>query len=63
MLWSTRDDLEDLYGDPLVIWRNWADDVIGHGLDSGHHMAELTPDDLATALGDFLGSFRDGQHR
>jgi haloacetate dehalogenase len=54
VLWSTRDDLEDLYGDPLVIWRDWADDVTGHGINSGHHMAELAPDALAAALGNFL---------
>jgi haloacetate dehalogenase len=54
VLWSTRDDLEDLYGDPLIIWRNWADDVSGHGIDSGHHMAELAPDELASELGRFL---------
>jgi haloacetate dehalogenase len=53
-LWSTRDDLEDLYGDPLAIWRNWADDVTGHGIDSGHHVAEQAPDELAAALGTFL---------
>ena len=27
VLWSTRDDLEALYGDPLLIWRNWATKV------------------------------------
>ncbi|MER6826523.1 alpha/beta hydrolase [Streptosporangium sp. NPDC000563] len=53
-LWSLRDDLEDLYGDPLEIWRGWADDVRGHGIDSGHHMAEEAPDALAAALGDFF---------
>jgi haloacetate dehalogenase len=54
VLWSRRDDLEELYGDPLVIWRDWAYDVRGHSIDSGHHMAELAPDELAAALGDFL---------
>jgi haloacetate dehalogenase len=54
VLWSTRDDLEDLYGDPLVIGRAWADDLTGRGIDSGHHMAELASDDLAAALGEFL---------
>lgn len=54
VLWSTRDDLEDLYGDPLVIWRTWAEDVTGHGIDSGHHIAEQAPSELAAALGDFL---------
>ena len=54
VLWSTRDDLEALYGDPLVIWRNWATKVDGHGIDSGHHMAELAPIELAEALTGFL---------
>ena len=27
--WSTRDDMVELYGDPLAIWRPWADDVRG----------------------------------
>ncbi len=53
-LWSTGDDLEDLYGDPLVIWRDWATDVTGHGIDLGHHTAELAPEDLAAALVSFL---------
>lgn len=40
LLWSTRDDLEDLYGNPLRIWQDWADSVTGHGIDSGHNVAE-----------------------
>jgi haloacetate dehalogenase len=56
VLWSTQDDLESLYGDPLVIWRDWADNVRGHGIDSGHHMAEEAPDALAASLGDFFSS-------
>ncbi|MFJ4484927.1 alpha/beta fold hydrolase [Streptomyces longwoodensis] len=54
ILWSLRDDLEQLYGDPLRIWRDWATDVRGHGIDSGHHVAEEAPQDLTAALGDFL---------
>ena len=54
VLWSLRDDLGDLYGDPRAIWQDWADDVRGYGIDSGHHMAEEAPDDLATALGEFF---------
>jgi haloacetate dehalogenase len=52
--WSTRDDLEDLYGDPLAIWRDWADDIVGVPIDSGHHMAEENPEALTTALRDLL---------
>jgi haloacetate dehalogenase len=54
VLWSLKDDLEDLYGDPLAIWRRWATDVRGHGIDSGHHVAEQAPEALASALADFL---------
>ncbi len=54
VMWSTRDDLEDLYGDPLLIWHDWADNVTGHGIDSGHHVAEQAPDELAEALASFL---------
>jgi hypothetical protein len=56
ILWSLRDDLEDFYGDPLKIWRDWAPDIRGHGIDSGHHMAEQAPDALAASLGDFFSS-------
>jgi haloacetate dehalogenase len=54
VLWSARDDLEELYGDPLAIWRMWADSVTGHAVDSQHHMAEQAPTDVAEALADFL---------
>jgi haloacetate dehalogenase len=54
MLWATRDDMEQLYGDPVAVWRRWADDVRGAPIDSGHHMAEEAPDQLAAALSDFL---------
>ncbi|MFI6290504.1 alpha/beta fold hydrolase [Nonomuraea sp. NPDC050790] len=53
-LWSSKDDMEDLYGDPLAIWRTWADDVTGHAISSGHHMAEEAPDELAQSLLAFL---------
>jgi haloacetate dehalogenase len=51
---SIHDDMEELYGDPLAIWRDWADDVRGARIDSGHHMAEEAPDELAAVLGKFL---------
>ena len=53
-LWSLRDDLEQIYGDPPAIWRNWADDVRGFGIDSSHHVAEENPSALARALLAFL---------
>lgn len=53
-LWSTRDDLEKIYGDPVAIWRNWATEVKGFGIDSGHHVAEENPVALAAAIHAFL---------
>ena len=60
VLWSLRDDLEELHGDPRLIWRAWADDVSGHGLDAGHHVAEEAPDELTAALVPFLLPACDG---
>jgi haloacetate dehalogenase len=42
-LWAARDDLEELYGDPLAIWRDWAVGVRGGPIDCGHHIAEEAP--------------------
>ena len=53
--WSVHDDLEDRYGDPLAVWRAWAPEVGGARIDSGHHMAEEAPEQLAATLGEFLG--------
>jgi len=53
-IWATGDDLPDLYGDVVAVWRGWADDVRGRPLDSGHHMAEEVPEELAGVLHDFL---------
>ena len=53
-LWSLKDDLEKLYGDVLAVWRPWAPDLRGHGIESGHHMAEDAPEELADALLRFL---------
>jgi len=54
--WSTLDDLEALYGDVVEIWRDWADDVRGVAIESGHHMAEERPDELAAALRSFFAA-------
>ena len=55
MLWSSEDDLVEMHGDPLPIWREWCVDVHGGRIESGHHMAEENPEALAAALTDFLG--------
>lgn len=48
--WSTGDDMEQLYGDPVAVWRAWAEDVTGVAIESGHHMAEEAPAALAEAI-------------
>ena len=56
VLWSSRDDLEYLYGDVLAVWAAWAVDVHGGLIDSGHHVAEEAPEELAARLTAFLSS-------
>jgi len=51
---SRHDDLRDLYPDLDDIWAGWATDLRTHTIDSGHHMAEEAPDEVATVVGDFL---------
>jgi haloacetate dehalogenase len=53
-LWSSEDDLHDLYGDPREVWRPWCPQVIGHAIKSSHHIAERNPADLVQSLRDFL---------
>jgi haloacetate dehalogenase len=53
-VWARQDDMVDLYGDPAGIWRAWAEHVDVAGVESGHHMAEEAPDQLAAILEDFL---------
>jgi haloacetate dehalogenase len=54
VVWAAQDDMEDLYGDPLAIWRTWAPDVHGQKIDCGHHIAEEAPNQFAAALTTFL---------
>jgi haloacetate dehalogenase len=62
VLWGNKDDLAELYGDGvLAIWRTWAPRVIGHSLNTGHHMTEEAPQELVQALIAFLA--QHGQHR
>jgi len=53
-LWSKYDDLEDIYGDVLGIWKTWAHDVRGKAIASGHHMAEENPKEVTAELQRFL---------
>ncbi|HLZ69411.1 MAG TPA: alpha/beta hydrolase [Dehalococcoidia bacterium] len=44
--WSDRD--------VLAVWRDWADDVQGRPIASGHFLAEEAPDETYSALREFL---------
>ena len=53
--WSAHDDMEDLYGDLVPLWEPWISGPISRAvIDSGHHMAEENPRQLAQVLSDFL---------
>ena len=55
VLWGAQGDLEEIFGDPLAIWRDWADDVRGRALGCGHYLAEEAPDETYAALRSFFG--------
>jgi haloacetate dehalogenase len=50
IVWATRDDMEQLYGDVVGVWRAWADDLSGTPITSGHHIAEEAPGAFATLI-------------
>lgn len=52
-VWA-RGGLTELFGDPLAIWRRWADDVSGGPLAAGHFMMEESPDEVSARLRPFL---------
>lgn len=55
--WSVHDDLEDLHGDPADVWRPWVSGQITTArIDSGHHMAEDNPEQLADVLANWTRS-------
>ncbi|WP_228386482.1 alpha/beta fold hydrolase [Ornithinicoccus halotolerans] len=49
--WSRYDDMGDLYGDPVEVWQPWCRIPLNSAvIESGHHMAEEAPDQLADVL-------------
>lgn len=53
VLWGRKGELENWY-DVLDVWRIWAEDVQGHGIDCGHYLAEEAPEETYSALQAFL---------
>jgi haloacetate dehalogenase len=52
-LWGARGQVASWY-DILAVWRDWADDVRGHAIDSGHYLAEEAPEATYTSLHAFF---------
>ncbi|MFD1863991.1 alpha/beta fold hydrolase [Planococcus chinensis] len=52
-LWGMKNFLPEWY-DVLAVWRDWADDVDGRGIDCGHYLPEEAPDETYEALHRFL---------
>jgi haloacetate dehalogenase len=55
VLWGTQAFVGRGY-DPLAVWRQYATDVRGHALPTGHFLPEEAPDLVNAALRDFLDS-------
>jgi haloacetate dehalogenase len=52
-LWGKKGTVGELY-DVLQTWHDKADDVSGRGLDCGHTLQEEAPDEVLSALRQFL---------
>ena len=44
----------ELYGDVLAVWEPWAAELRGGPVESGHHVVEEAPDELAAMIAEFL---------
>jgi haloacetate dehalogenase len=55
VLWGTQ-SWQTLGWDFLAIWQDWAEDVRGRGLDSGHFLAEEAPEETCAELRAFFTS-------
>jgi haloacetate dehalogenase len=49
-----RDDMEEIYVDPVEVWRARVDGPLsGARIDPGHHMAAEAPEGLTAVLAGF----------
>jgi len=54
VIWATSGAAQAETSDPIATWREWAVDVHGCPIESGHFLAEENPDATATALLSFF---------
>lgn len=52
-LWSEQGELPKWY-DVLSVWRDWAEEVEGRGINCGHYLAEEAPEETYEELHNFL---------
>jgi haloacetate dehalogenase len=52
-LWGKQAKLEQWY-DTIEVWRSWATEVEGFGIDCGHYLAEEEPEQTTQALNAFF---------
>jgi haloacetate dehalogenase len=53
-LWGSRGALPAFYGDVLAVWRPWASQLSGRGVDASHFLVEDQPRQVAAELIAFL---------
>ena len=53
-LWGAAGIPSEAEADPLATWREWANDVRGFAIESGHYLPEENPAATATALIEFF---------
>ena len=64
VLWSAQGALPRFYGDVLAVWRPWAENLRGRGLDASHFLVEDQPEQVADDLRALLaGSSPTSPHR
>ncbi|PZP32394.1 MAG: alpha/beta hydrolase [Roseateles depolymerans] len=54
VLWGARGVVGRCF-DPLALWRDAAEQVSGHALDSGHYIAEEVPEQVLAEAAEFFG--------
>jgi haloacetate dehalogenase len=57
VLWS-KEGFTTSFGDPLKIWKNWADDLRGSALSCGHFLMEEAPDAVFNEMFNFWNTKR-----
>ncbi len=55
-LWGTHGALPRFYDDVLAVWREWAPDLRGRGVQASHFLPEDAPEEVAGEMAEFFGA-------